>query len=809
MLSDLRFALRMLLKNPGFTFVAVLTMALGIGANTAIFSVVNAVLLNPLPFPQPERLIRIYGHFFATGQDNMSASVLEFTDYRDQTQSFEQIAAYDDFSANLTPAGGEPERVEALFVTPELFSVLKVTPQAGRAFLPEEAQDGHDDVVLISDELWRRGFGANPNIVGEKVIVNGRNNTVVGIMPPGFSFPQRTALWKPLWFPADQYDQQRRGNRGLDVIGRLRPSVSLPIAQAEMDHLAAQLTEQYPRNYESRGWSISVVPLLDDYVGNARTGLLVLLGAVAFVMLIACANVANLSLTRATARRQEIAVRLALGASRFRVTRQLLTESVLLAVVGGAAGLLLATWGAGLLLRFAPGDLPRIQEVRLDGRVLAFTFAVSLITGILFGLIPALAASNPDLNETLKEGGRSGTGGAKRQRMRSAFVIAEITLALVLMVGAGLLLKSFRRLQQVDPGFNPDGVLTMRMMLPFEIYQKPPQRAAFYKTLLERIETTPGVEAVSAASIVPLMQGGSSATVSGENSAVGPTDLPVEAELRWVTPDYFTSIGTSLLSGRSFTEDDVSGAPLVAVIDESFAQRHYPNDNPIGKRIKRGKLDSTRPWLTIVGVVRHIQSRRLDATSGVQVYLPFYQDPTAYNMSLVVRTSQPDPLLLSGTLRSVIQSLDNNQPVYDVYSLRQIVGDSMAQRRFSMLLMGLFASVALVLAAVGIYGVMSYSVAQRTHEIGIRIAVGAQTSDVLKLVIRHGMKLTFIGLAIGLTAALGLTRLLETLLFGISASDWVTYAEIATLLTAVAFLACYVPARRASQVDPMIALRQE
>ena len=809
MLSDLRFALRMLLKNPGFTFVAVLTMALGIGANTAIFSVVNAVLLNPLPFPQPERLIRIYGHFFATSQDNMSASVLEFTDYRDQTQSFEQIAAYDDFSANLTPAGGEPERVEALFVTPELFSVLKVTPQAGRTFLPEEAQDGHDDVVLISDELWRRGFGANPNIVGEKVIVNGRNNTVVGIMPPGFSFPQRTALWKPLWFPADQYDQQRRGNRGLDVIGRLRPSVSLPIAQAEMDHLAAQLTEQYPRNYESRGWSISVVPLLDDYVGNARTGLLVLLGAVAFVMLIACANVANLSLTRATARRQEIAVRLALGASRFRVTRQLLTESVLLAVVGGAAGLLLATWGAGLLLRFAPGDLPRIQEVRLDGRVLAFTFAVSLITGILFGLIPALAASNPDLNETLKEGGRSGTGGAKRQRMRSAFVIAEITLALVLMVGAGLLLKSFRRLQQVDPGFNPDGVLTMRMMLPFEIYQKPPQRAAFYKTLLERIETTPGVEAVSAASIVPLMQGGSSATVSGENSAVGPTDLPVEAELRWVTPDYFTSIGTSLLSGRSFTEDDVSGAPLVAVIDESFAQRHYPNDNPIGKRIKRGKLDSTRPWLTIVGVVRHIQSRRLDATSGVQVYLPFYQDPTAYNMSLVVRTSQPDPLLLSGTLRSVIQSLDNNQPVYDVYSLRQIVGDSMAQRRFSMLLMGLFASVALVLAAVGIYGVMSYSVAQRTHEIGIRIAVGAQTSDVLKLVIRHGMKLTFIGLAIGLTAALGLTRLLETLLFGISASDWVTYAEIATLLTAVAFLACYVPARRASQVDPMIALRQE
>jgi putative ABC transport system permease protein len=809
MFQDLRFGLRMLLKKPGYTLIAVFTIALGVGANTAIFSVVNAVLLNPLPFAEPERLIRIFGHFLATGQDNMSASVPEFTDYREQMRSFDQIAGYDNFSANLTPADGEPERVEALAATPELFSVLKVTPQAGRVFLPEEAHDGHDDVVLISNELWRRRFGADPNVVGQKVIVNGRNNTVIGIMPQGFAFPRRTELWKPLWFPADQYDQQRRGSRGVEVIGRLKQTVSLLAAQAEMDHLAAQLTQQYPRNYESRGWKIGVVPLLEDYVGQARKGLLVLLGAVAFVMLIACANVANLSLTRAASRRQEIALRLALGAARWRVTRQLLTESVLLALAGGAAGLLLATWGAGVLLRFAPNDLPRIHEIRLDERVLAFTFAVSLVTGILFGLVPALAASNPDLNETLKEGGRGGTGSAKRQRMRSAFAIAEITLALVLLVGAGLMLKSFLRLQHVDPGFNPDGVLTMRMMLPFETYQKPAQRGAFYKQVLERIKSAPGVESVSATSRVPLTQGNNSGTISGENSAVGPGDLPVEAEWRWVTPDYFKAIGTTLMAGRAFTEADSEGAPMVAVVDESFAQRYYPNEDPVGKRIKRGKLDSTRPWMTIVGVVRNVRSRRLDAASDVQVYFPFYQDPTAYNMSLVIRTSAADPLSLSGTVRAAIQSLDNNQPVYDVFSLRQIVGDSLAQRRFSMLLMGMFAALALALAAVGIYGVMSYSVAQRTHEIGIRIALGAQTGDVLKLVIGRGMTLILIGLTIGLAVAFVLTRLLETLLFGISATDGATYAEISALLAGVALVACYLPARRATRVDPMIALRQD
>jgi putative ABC transport system permease protein len=809
MFHDLRFAMRMLLKNPGVSLIAILTMALGIGANTAIFSVVNAVLLNPLPFSEPDRLIRIYGHFLATSQDSMSASVPELTDYRERTHSFEEIAGYDDFSANLTPAGGEPERVESLAVTPELFSVLKVTPQLGRVFLPDEAQEGRDDVILISDDLWHRRFGADSSVVGQSVIVNGRVNIVVGIMPAGFSFPERTQLWKPLWFPAEQYSGPWRGNRGVDVIGRLKAGSTLESAQSEMRSLADQLTKEYPRNYESRGWAISVVSLLDDYVGASRKSLLVLLGAVALVMLIACANVSNLLLARITARRQEIAVRLALGASRLRVMRQLLTENLMLAVVGGLAGLLLATFGSGALLSLAPADIPRVHDVRVDGRVLVFTLIASLLTGLLCGLIPAFIAFNHDINTTLKEGGRGGAGTVRHQRMRSTFVVAEITLALVLLAGAGLLFKSFVRLQQVDPGFNPDGVLTMRMMLPFETYQKPAQRSAFYQQLIERIRSTPGVEEIGATSNIPLTRGGTSGTISGENSAVTPTDLPVEAEWRWITPDYFKAMGIGLIAGRSFADADAEGAPLVAVVDESFAERYYPNENAVGKRIKRGKTDSTRPWVTIIGIVKHVQSRRLDAASGVQVYFPFYQDPAPYNMSLAVRTSSGNPLSLTGSVRAEIQSLDNNQPVFDVFSLRQIVGESLAQRRFSMLLMGLFAGVALVLAAVGIYGVMSYSVAQRTHELGIRMALGAQSGDVRRLVFRYGFSLIGIGLATGIGCAIGLTRLLQTLLFGISSSDLVTYCQISALLAGVGLLACYVPARRATRVDPMIALRQQ
>ncbi len=809
LLQDVRYGARMFVKNPGFTLIAVLTLALGIGANTAIFSVVNGVLLKPLPYPEPAALVVIYGNFLAMNMLNTVASVPEFVDYKQQTQSFESLGAYQPFSANLAPNdGGEPERVEGGLLTPEMFSVLKAAPYKGRVFLPEEAQDGRDDVVVLGYGLWQRRFAGDTNLIGRRILINGRSVMVIGVMPPGFAFPQRAELWRPLWFPKEQYDQQRRGARGLWVVARLKPDVSLTEAQAEMDRLSGQLTQQYPRNYSERRWRISLTPMLADSIGDVRRPLLVLLGAVAFVMLIACANVANLLLARAVARRGELAVRLALGAQSWRIVRQLLTESLLLAVAGGVVGLLLGVWGVDLLLRVLPDNLPRFGEVAVDARVLLMTCAVTLLTGVIFGIAPALAGARADIHETLKEGGRSGSAGTNRQRLRNAFVIGEIGLALVLLIGAGLTLKSFWRLQNVDPGFNADGLLTMRLLLPNETHPQPAQRAAFYQQALERVKTLPNVESVSAATRLPMTRDGFSGTISGENSAVGPNDAPVEAEWTWATPDHFKTLGIPLLNGRSFIEADADSAPLVAIVDETFARRFYPNEDPIGKRIKRGRLDSQRPWWTIVGVVRHVRNQRLDITSRVQVYFPFYQEPPS-NMSLAVRARAGDPLALSNTVRAAIQSVDRNQPVYSVKTMGQIVAESVSPRRLALLLLGIFAAVALLLAAAGIYGVVSYAVAQRTHEIGIRMALGAQASDVLKLVFGQGLKLAASGVAIGLAGALALTRLMQDLLFGVQATDPLTFAAIALLLTVVALVACWVPARRATKVDPMIALRME
>ncbi|MGE0130003.1 MAG: ABC transporter permease [Blastocatellales bacterium] len=805
--QDLRYGARMLLKKPGFTLIAILTLALGIGANTAIFSVVNGVLLKPLLYAEPERLVMVYGNFLALNAANMSASVPEFVDYQQQTRIFESIGAYDSFSANLTPNdGGEPERVEGGMLTPGMFSVLKASPFKGRVFLPEEAQEGSDGVVMISYGLWQRRFAGDAGLIGRQISVNGRALTVIGVMPPGFAFPQSAELWRPAWFPKEQYDQQRRGARGLLVVARLKSDVSLTAAQAEMDRLSGQLAQQYPRNYgPERRWRITLKLLLADIVGDMRRPLMVLLGAVVFVMLIACANVANLLLARAVARRQELVVRMALGAGRWRIVRQLLTESILLAVAGGAVGLLLGVWGVDLLLRVLPDNLPRMGEVGVDARVLAMTCAVALLTGVIFGLAPALTGARSDFHDTLKEGGR-GTGGS-RQRLRNAFVIGEIALALVLLIGAGLTLKSFWRLQEVDPGFTPDGVLTMRLLLPYETHPQPAQRAAFYQQTLERIKSLPGVETVSAASRLPMTLGNSSGTVSGENSAIGPSDPPVETEWRWVTPDHFKALGIRLLNGRAFTDADAEGAPLVAIVDETFVRRFYPNENPVGKRIKRGRLDSQRPWHQIVGVVRHVRNQRLDLDSNPQVYFSFYQDPSPFNMSLAVRASAGDPLALSSAVRAAVQSVDRNQPVYSIRTMRQIVAESVSPRRLTLLLMGVFAAVALSLAAAGIYGVMSYAVAQRTHELGIRLALGAQAGDVLKLIIGQGLKLAVTGVGIGLAGALALTRLMQDLLFGVQAADPLTYGVIALLLTVVALLACWIPARRATKVDPMIALR--
>jgi putative ABC transport system permease protein len=808
--QDLRYGVRMLMKRPSFTLIVALTLGLGIGANTAVFSVIDAVLLKPLPYVDPERLVVIYGGFLASGDLKMVASAPEFYDYREQTQSFDSLGAYQPFGANLALDGaGEPERVEGGLVTPEMFSVLRASPFSGRVFLPEEAQDGRDGVVVLGYGLWRRRFAGDEGVIGRRILINGRSVTVVGVMRPGFAFPQQAEVWLPLWFRPEQRDQRTRGARSLLVVARLKPGVSQAQAQEAVDQLSIRQTEQYPRNYRERRWKISLAPLADEVVGDMRQLLVVLLGAVAFVLLIACANVANLLLARSAARSQEMAIRAALGAGRGRIVRQLLTENVALALVGGVVGLVFAWWSVRALLRFVPDNQPRIAEAGIDGRVLVFTCVVSLVTGLVFGLAPALFASRPDTNETLKESGRSGLTGKNRQRMRSSLIVTEIALALALAIGAGLTLKSFWRLQEVNPGFNPDGVLTMRLLLPAVIYSQPAQRIAFYQQVLEKIKALPDVESVSAASAIPMTADGVSGTVSGENSSVGPNDLPVETEMRWVTPEYFRALGIEMLRGRAFTEADAVGTERVAIVDESFVRRFYPNEDPLGKRIKRGRLDSANPWVTVVGVVRQVRDRRLDTASRVQAYFPYYQESFGIAMSLAVRTKAADPLSLAGVIRGTIKQVDRNQPVYSVKTLRQLTDESVAPRRLTMLLVGVFAAVALVLAAVGIYGVMSYIVLQRRREWGIRLALGAQGADVLKLVIKQVMAQAMSGILIGLAGAWALTRLMTSVLYGVNATDAGTFLVISVLVSLVALLAVWVPARRAMKVDPLITLKYE
>ncbi|MGA9770170.1 MAG: ABC transporter permease [Blastocatellia bacterium] len=796
--QDLRYGARMLRRKPGFTLVAVITLALGIGANTAIFSVVNAVLLRSLPYKEPARLMTVWEAFLnAPGVQNPVAPS-NFVDWRDQNTSFEEMVAYSTDAVSLTEAGG-PEKAVAVYTSDNFLKLLGVAPLLGRAFAQGEiTQPGEMKVIVISHALWQRQFGADSGVLGKEVKIDGNPVTIIGVMPPSFQFPSGDI---DLWV-ATMMSPQVSGTRQahyLSVLGRLKSGVTEQQAQADLEAIAARLREQYPES--NRYIGATVIPLHENLVGDIRWPLLILLAATGFVLLIACANVANLLLARASVRHKEVAVRLALGAGRWRIIRQLLTESFLLSLVGGLAGLTLALWGVPFLVSLTPANIAQAKAASVDSKVLIFTFGVSLLTAVIFGLVPAMQATKLNLNEALKEGSRNTAGGG-RGWVRNTLVIAEISIALVLLSGGGLLIRSFARLSNVDPGFRTDHLLTLEVSPPYSKYSETGQRAAFYDELLQRVESLPGVEAAGVVTSLPLKDDlGHMTYITEQSGAV----KVVPALPRASSASYFRALGMPIMSGREFDAKDLPTSTGVAIINESMAQASWPGENPVGKRMKMGV--ETQPWLTVVGVVKDIRMR-LGRMPTPQVYLPYTQSPAFGPRDLVLRT-QTEPESLAAAVRREVWAIDKDQPVADISTMEQLLSTSIERPRFNMLLFAIFSALALALAGVGIYGVMSYTITQSTREIGIRMALGAQSSDVLKLAMGEGLRLTLTGVAIGLFAAFALTRVMSSLLFGVSATDPLTFALIALLLTAVALAACYVPARRATKIDPMVALRYE
>jgi putative ABC transport system permease protein len=805
LLQDLRYGARMLLKKPGFTLIAVITLALGIGANTAIFSVVNAVLLRPLPFKDPERLVWVWGTAPKISQTNHSP--VEFLSYQAQQTSFTEMAAYRNMPFTVTGAG-EPEYVQGVIVSPNYFSLLGVPAARGRVFQPEDVRPGAPRVAVFSHDLWQKRYGGDPNLIGRSLTINGESATVIGVMPPNFQLNLNNELWLSPRQIVPDFQMNYRGDtlalreiHYLKALGRLKPGATIEQAQAELNVVAARLEQQFP---DQAGRGAQVVSLRELAVGDAQGTLLLLFGAVGLVLLIACANVTNLLLTRTAARYREIAIRAAVGASRFSLIRQLLMESVLLSLAGGLAGWLLALWGVDLLLSLSPGGMLRLPETRLDTTVFLFTMAVSVAAGLIFGLAPSLAASKTDLVSALKESARSVSAGLGRNRLRQALVVAEVALAIVVLVGAGLLVGSFARLMAVKPGFDPNNLMTMMVTLTSERYGTMAANTRFIKELTASLEALPGVQDVAISDDFPIEGTDTHDYPEIEGRGAAPENR-ILTGLHVINARYFEAMGVRLIKGRVFTERDDAKGPPVVIINEAMANRVWPNEEALGKRIRFG--GPTMGWGEIVGVVENVKHDGLHLADSPHCYEPHLQQPWPF-LAIAVRARTNQAALLA-SVRQAVRKIDPNMPIANPRPMEERMGEVLATRRLALALFSLFAVVALLLAAIGLYGVMSYGVTQRAHELGLRIALGATSSDTLKLIIGQGMKLAALGVALGVGGALAVSRLMANLLFGVSATDPLTFAVIALLLTLVALLACYIPARRATKVDPMIALRDE
>ena len=803
--AEIRYGLRSLLKRPGATLIALVTLALGIGVNTAIFSAVDSILLRPLPLKEPERLVSVWEQTLSLGiQQNQAAPANSF-DLRSQNGVFEDLGAYGPLDVNLT-GDGEPERLDGQVVRANVFSILGVAPAIGRTFLPNEDQVGQEKVVVLSDALWQRRFNRDPSILNRNISLNGQSFTVVGVMPRGFFFPLReTELWVPWAMEPEQ--ASGRGDHYLWLVARLKPGVTLERANADLDAIAQRLSAAYPRTNEGLGFTAR--PLHQDYVGNLRLPILILFAAVGLVLLIACANVANLLLAQATTRRKEIAIRLALGARRWTIVRQMLVESLLLACSGGLLGVLGAFWVVQALEKLLPESLSKLHGVSIDARVFVFTLGVSVLTAVVFGGLPAWLASRTRPGATLNDVARDVAGGTSGRYVRRVLVVSEVALAVVLLVSAGLLIRSFQLLRQVDTGLKTENVLTMRMVLPMPKYLQAESRRAFYDEVLRRVKEVPGIDAAGVISFLPLSFSGMNFNFSIEGRAASrDLNLPF-ALFRVVSPDYFRAMGIPLLRGRYFEAHDSPDSPPVVVVNRRLAEQYWPGEEAVGKRLKVGPHDSKNVWLTVVGVVGDVRQTGL-YEQKLEFYVPYMQERRSFvaPRDLVIRT-KAEPAVVAAAVRQAVWAVDKDQPVSNVRTMDQVFAAAISQERFQALMLGLFAGLALVLACVGLYGVISYTVVQRTHEIGVRMALGAQPVDVLRLVIRQGMFLTFTGLAAGIVAGMFVTRVLSDMLFGVTPKDPLTFVGVPVLLLVVAFLACYIPARRATRIDPLTALRYE